>query len=280
MDIELRVPKAEALDRVTRQIREGEHIVRAGLPTAERLSAMMRERGSWSDANRQLLYALFTTGDIANRHVVLTEATWLRPPRTEEEITFWMGSVRHEIGQLHGVLQALQQHPEGAEDGARPQAIPDPGSLGKEVLVVHNGVAEAGALVASYLQSLGLTVSALKREEQGSGIMGRLDDAAVGFAAVLLTADPTEGSPTSADAPGEPSRETVFGLGYALGRLGEKRVCALKVGEVAEPSDMPGLHCVPLDSNDAWKFLLAKELRAAGFAITVRAATRGKSPRK
>ena len=279
MDIELSVTKAEALDRIARQIKEGEHILRAGPPTAEHVTVLTRERGPWSDANRQLLYALFATSDIANRHVAHTEATWMRPPSFEEEITFWMGSIRHEIGQLHGVLQALQQHPD-TTGGAREQAGPDASSLGTEVLVVHNGVAEAGALVASYLQSLGLTVSALRKEEHGSAIMGRLDDAAVGFAAVLLTSEPTEDSPTSAQAPAEPSREAVFGLGYALGRLGGNRVCALKVGNVAEPSDMPGLRCVPLDSDDAWKYLLAKELRSAGFAITVRAAARRKVPRK
>ena len=97
-----------------------------------------------------------------------------------------MGSVRHEIGQLHGVLQALQQVPDAVADDAGLQDAPDPPSRGTHVLVVHNGVAEGGALVASYLQSLGLTVSVLEREEHGSGIMERLDDAAVGFAAVLL----------------------------------------------------------------------------------------------
>lgn len=283
MEIELRVPRAEALDRITRQIKDGEHIIRAGPPTAERVSMLMRDRAPWSEANRQILYALFTTSDIANRHVTLTEATWLREPSFEEEIIFWMGSVRHEIGQLHGVLQALQQVPDAAADSPQQKDAPGPSSRGTDVLVVHNEVAEGGALVASYLQSLGLTVSVLEREETGSGIMARLDDAAVGFAAVLLAADPTADSPTSAEAPTEPtepSRETVFGLGYALGKLGESRVCALKVGDVAEPSNMPGLHYVPLDSDDAWKFLLAKELRTAGFAITVRAAARGKAPRK
>ncbi len=283
LEIELRVPRAEALDRISRQIKDGEHIIRAGPPTAERVSILMRERAPWSEANRQILYALFTTSDIANRHVTLTEATWLRAPSAEEEIIFWMGSVRHEIGQLHGVLQALQQIPDAVAEGAQQQDAPDPASRGTDVLVVHNGVAEAGALVASYLQTLGLTVSVLEREEHGSAIMARLDDAAVGFAAVLLAADATEDSPTSAEEPTEhtePSQEAVFGLGYALGKLGENRVCALKVGDVAEPSNMPGLHCVPLDSDDAWKFLLAKELRTAGFAITVRAATRGKTARK
>ena len=79
------------------------------------------------------------TADIANRHVTLTEATWLREPSFEEEIIFWMGSIRHEIGQLHGVLQALQQVPDAVADDADLQDVPDPSSRGTDVLVVHNG---------------------------------------------------------------------------------------------------------------------------------------------
>ncbi len=131
MDIELRVPKAEALERVSRQIKDGEHIIRAGPPTADRVSTLMQERAPWSEANRQILYALFTTTDIANRHVTLTEASWMRAPSAEEEITFWMGSVRHEIGQLHGVLQALQQVPDAAADDAPQQDAAAPSSRGR-----------------------------------------------------------------------------------------------------------------------------------------------------
>ncbi len=191
-----------------------------------------------------------------------------------------MGSVRHEIGQLHGVLQALQQLPDDAPGGDRERVVSDPSSRGTKVLVVHNGVAEAGAMVASYLHSLGLTVSVQKGDEHGSGIIERIDDAAVGFAAVVLAPDPTEDSPRSAEAPAEPSRETVFGLGYALGKLGENRVCALKVGTVAEPAHMPGLRCVPLDSDENWKFLLAKELQTAGFTVTISVPARWKTTRK
>jgi predicted nucleotide-binding protein len=158
--------------------------------------------------------------------------------------------------------------------------VADPSSPDTEVLVVHDGITEAEDLVEPYLMSLGLTVSAWKQEVHGTEIMARLENTAVGFAVVLLTAQPAEGSSTPADAAAEPSRETIFGLGYALGRLGEDRVCALKVGNVVEPPSMPSLHCLPLDSADQWKFLLAKELRGAGFAITVRAAARGDVPRK
>ena len=272
MDLELRVPRAEARDRLGRQISEGEVILHAGPPTAARLSALRRDRDRWSAANRQLLYALFATEDVASRYTVFAENTWLRPPSLEEEITFWMGSVRHELGQMHGVLRGLP----GAADGVvadstsgSPAATRSP--LGTEVLVVHDGVGEAGTHVASYIRTLGVTASALKREERGTRIMERLQDASVGFAVVLLTAEPDQDPSAPADAEAAPSREAVFGLGFALGHLGGNHVCALKLSNVAEPSAMSGLRCVPLDSDDRWKFFLAKELRTAGFEITARA---------
>jgi predicted nucleotide-binding protein len=56
-------------------------------------------------------------------------------------------------------------------------------------------------------------------------------------------------------------------LGYFIGRLGRERVCALKRGEVEIPSDFAGMVWVPMDSSSGWKFSLANELKAAGYAI-------------
>ncbi len=233
----------------------------------------LRDRDQWSEANRQVLYALFATEEIASQFTVFAENTWLRPPSLEEEIAFWMGSVRYEIGQMHGVLQGLPEATDGAMGGSTSESMAATrSSLGTEVLVVHDGVGEAGTHVASYIRTLGVTAFALKRQERGTRIMGRLQDASVGFAVVLLTAEPDQHPSAPANAEVDPSREAVFGLGFALGNLGANRVCALKLGNVAEPSDMPGLRCVPLDSDDRWKFFLANELRTAGFEITARAA--------
>jgi predicted nucleotide-binding protein len=56
-------------------------------------------------------------------------------------------------------------------------------------------------------------------------------------------------------------------LGYFLGRLERRRVCALYRDDLELPSDYIGVAYVPLDGNGGWRLQLAKELRAAGFSV-------------
>jgi len=56
-------------------------------------------------------------------------------------------------------------------------------------------------------------------------------------------------------------------LGFFLGRLGRKRVCALYQEGVEIPSDYSGVLFVPLDARGAWRLGLARELKAAGLDI-------------
>ena len=44
-------------------------------------------------------------------------------------------------------------------------------------------------------------------------------------------------------------------------------VCGLKKGEVEIPSDYSGVLYIDVDSSDAWKFKLIKEMKAVGFNI-------------
>lgn len=56
-------------------------------------------------------------------------------------------------------------------------------------------------------------------------------------------------------------------LGYFVGRLGRKHVCALKRGEVEIPSDFEGVVYETFDASGGWKQALGKELKAAGYEI-------------
>ena len=59
----------------------------------------------------------------------------------------------------------------------------------------------------------------------------------------------------------------VLELGYFIGKLVRKNVCALYRGDVELPSDMLGVVYVKFDEGGGWKLLLAKELIARGFSI-------------
>ena len=57
-------------------------------------------------------------------------------------------------------------------------------------------------------------------------------------------------------------------LGYFIGRLGRKRVCALKRGEMELPTDFAGVVWGTFDgAAGGWKLVLLRALRAAGFEV-------------
>ena len=59
----------------------------------------------------------------------------------------------------------------------------------------------------------------------------------------------------------------IFELGFFIGRLERKHVCALYENGVELPSDFSGVVYTRLDDGDDWKLKLAKELKAAGIDV-------------
>jgi predicted nucleotide-binding protein len=50
-----------------------------------------------------------------------------------------------------------------------------------------------------------------------------------------------------------------------IGKLGREHVMAFVKGKVDTPTDISGVVYVDLDSADAWKKTLSKEMAAAGY---------------
>jgi predicted nucleotide-binding protein len=64
------------------------------------------------------------------------------------------------------------------------------------------------------------------------------------------------------------ARQNVIGeMFWFAGRLGRKRVCALKKGDIEMPSDFAGVGYTELGDRGAWKTELLKELSAAGYVV-------------
>lgn len=140
----------------------------------------------------------------------------------------------------------------------------------QSVFVVHGHDGAAREAVARFLDRLGVrTVILHEQANQGHTIVEKLEHHGdVDFAVILLTPD-DEGRERRAEQPLKPRarQNVVLELGYFLGRLSRERVCALYRGEVEIPSDYMGVTYLPLDDESGWHLRLAKELRAAGFAI-------------
>lgn len=62
------------------------------------------------------------------------------------------------------------------------------------------------------------------------------------------------------------SQEAVFQLGFFVGRLSSERVCALIEGNL-QPPRVFGLEVIDLDGLGAWRTLLLRALREAGYPL-------------
>lgn len=63
----------------------------------------------------------------------------------------------------------------------------------------------------------------------------------------------------------------VFELGYFVGLLARKRVCAILDPSVEIFSDISGVNYIEVEAKNAWKTKLARELKHAGFDVDLNA---------
>ena len=145
---------------------------------------------------------------------------------------------------------------------------PNPRSGGsRKIFLVHGHDEAAKSAVEKFLKQLGVdTVILADLPSGGKTIIEKFEaHADVGYAVALLTADDV-GSRQGEDAVQPRARQNVvFELGYFIGRLGRKRVCALTKGEPEIPSDYSGVVYISMDGKDDWQGKLVQELREAGI---------------
>jgi len=127
----------------------------------------------------------------------------------------------------------------------------------KLFLVYANDIGMKGE-VSSFLSKMGVSTVVLKDSaDSGSSLIDELekhDD--VHYAIVML----------NPDASGI-SENIVYELGLVVGRLGKNRVCGLVKEYISILANYSGISYVPVDPAGAWKFLLIKQLKEAGFNI-------------
>jgi predicted nucleotide-binding protein len=141
----------------------------------------------------------------------------------------------------------------------------------KTVFVVHGHNDTAKESTARLIQKLGLNPVILHEQpNQGRTVIEKFTDYSnVGFAVVLMTGDDKGGTSTTETDKLQPRarQNVILELGFFLGKLGRKHVCALYERGVEIPSDYQGVLFVPLDPGGIWKLQLAKEMKAAGLNV-------------
>ena len=176
------------------------------------------------------------------------------------------------IDEAVGVIMAGELPPESKEE--KPKKRRERPS-GKKVFVVHGRDNEAKQTVARFLEKLGLEAVILhERSNAGLTIIEKFEKhSEVAYAVVLMTPDDVGALRTEkASLRGRARQNVIFELGYFMGKLGRNHVCALVKGDIERPSDSDAIIYIPLDPNDGWKLLLAKELKEAGLQVDLNVA--------
>jgi len=173
--------------------------------------------------------------------------------------------------QLNCLISLMEILETEKELSIQPTEQPEKAISANKVFLVHGKNEEFIQTTARFLEKLDLEVVVLREQSnEGRTIIEKfIDYSDVGFAVVLLTPDDRGGS---ISAPYEEqatrSRQNViFELGFFLGKLGRKRVCALYKEGVEIPSDYSGVLFVPFNESEAWKLNLAREMKAVGMDI-------------
>jgi len=181
------------------------------------------------------------------------------------------GNISETIEMLEGLISRLEERREDVP----PDSIPGKFSgelaaaAGRTVFVVHGHDEAAKEAVARFLEKLDLKPVVLHEQPTGGRtIIEKFEThAEVDFAVVLLTPD-DEGNSAGTPEQRKPRarQNVILELGYFIGRMGRRRVCALHKGGVELPSDLAGLLYIPMD-DQGWRRLLAREIRDAGIKL-------------
>src|ERR1700728_762853 len=140
------------------------------------------------------------------------------------------------------------------------------GPAARKVFLVHGREEGNREAVARFIQHLGFEPIILHEQANGGRTVIEKIEAHgdVAFAVVLLTPD-DEGCLKGGTPIPRARQNVVLELGYFISRLGRKRICALKRGDVEIPSDFGGVVYETFDSSGGWKQVLGRELEEAGF---------------
>jgi predicted nucleotide-binding protein len=239
------------------------------------LEAARSDYYTWSEYNKELLKRLFTNESLAQEYEGIAIAIGGGRTNLAEELQGFRRDVSSKVRRLESIKERLEIIPAPISEVRSGATVQSVKPLGKKVFIVHGHDEGARESVARFLEKLGITPIIL--HEMASGgltIVEKLErNSDVEFAVVLLTPDDVGAKATSTDKLQPRARQNVIlELGFFVAKLGRSRVCALYKGAVELPSDFLGIVYVTLDEPGAWRVLLAKELREAGFNVDLNTA--------
>ena len=177
------------------------------------------------------------------------------------------GALAEQLRLLENAIAILEEAPQETVEGGEAASSNPPGN---KVFVVHGHDEKALTGVKSFLNNARLESIVLRDEpNKGQTIIEKFLESSeeVGFAIVLLTPDDIGGGSSDSYEELRPRarQNVIFELGFFIGKLGRKRVCALFRQGVEIPSDYKGVLFVEFDERGKWREEMIREMIGAGF---------------
>lgn len=141
----------------------------------------------------------------------------------------------------------------------------------RKIFIVHGHDREALVTVARFLEKLDLKPIILhEAPNKGMTVIEKFEKHAdVPFAVVLLTPDDMAYAKNEKPELAKPRcrQNVMLELGYFMGKLDRKNVCALVKEGVEIPSDYHGVVFIKMGSNGGWRLSLAREIKESGIDV-------------
>lgn len=227
---------------------------------------------AWENTTREFLVKAFGSGspNVSNVIDIGKYGSFPFNPSPEWCQNHYAQSLQSQLTTLESLIDLLQTEIEiSSSTSNTSQATTQP--VSNRVFIVHGHQESFRETTARFIEKLGLTPIILHEQpNKGRTIVEKFTDYSdVGFAVVLMTADDKGGLISESHDQHRPRarQNVVLELGFFLGKIGRGRVCALYQDGVEIPSDYNGVLFVKLDNGGAWKFQLAKEIKAAGIDV-------------
>ena len=184
----------------------------------------------------------------------------------DEDIDYWESGKNSAINLIDTIIEELELFPKEVHT----ESINDKSIDRSKVFIIHGHDDGAKNEVARFVEKLGLEAVILHEQvNSGDTIIEKLEKHTdVGFAIVLYTSCDIGGVKTEPDKLKPRARQNVvFEHGLLIGKIGRANVIALVKEEVEIPNDVSGVVYETMDSKGAWKFQLAREIKASGYDI-------------
>lgn len=267
---QLTKPREIAAEQIRLQIAKGLALTSGPIVSSAILAEKLQEKSRWHRYNTELLGRLFDTSYFVAEYNLLGVGAFRSNPTFEQRVGEFIKEVQDGINLLKSIEERLQLIPEAAKNSSGPDSDRNLEPTSRRVFVVHGHNHEIKESVARTLSKL-LLEPVILWEETSSGrtnIEKFEQSSNSAFAVVLLTADDV-GAPRATPKALKPRarQNVILELGYFIARLGRTRVCTLYEEGVEIPSDFHGVGYLPIDSAGAWKFQLAREIKAAGIDV-------------